>query len=158
MSSNKRKEAIEAVQHFIMNREKSLRTQNMLTERAVDSSSVKKWTMTQLHILSLVKRHPCQLNNTSLAAELNLSKPAITKAMNTLIQHQLIVTVKKTDNLKEIYYEVTDQGEQLAAEHDKLHSQAEEKYYDLFSHFNDNEIDVIIRFLNMWQLMTSESK
>jgi len=158
MSSNKRKEAIEAVQHFIMNREKSLRTQNTLIESAVDSNSVKKWTMTQLHILSLVKRHPGQLNNTSLAAELKLSKPAITKAINTLIQHHLIVAVKKTDNLKEIYYEVTDQGEQLAAEHDKLHYQAEEKYYDLFSHFNDNEIDVIIRFLNMWRLMTSESK
>lgn len=158
MISNKRKEAIEAVQHFIMNREKSLRGRNTSIESAVGSDSAKNWSMTQLHILSLVKHHPCQLNNTSLATELNLSKSAITKAINTLIQHDLVVTAKKTDNLKEIYYEATDQGKQLAAEHDKLHQHAEEKYYELFSHFNDNEIDVIIRFLNTWLLMTSESK
>ncbi|GIO99630.1 putative HTH-type transcriptional regulator YvnA [Paenibacillus lautus] len=157
MTLNKRKEAIEAVQYFIMNREKNIRNRSTSIESTVGSDSVKNWSMTQLHILSLVKRNPCQLNNTSLATELNLSKSAITKAINTLIQHHLVVTAKKTDNLKEIYYEATDQGKQLATAHDKLHHQAEEKYYELFSHFNDEEIDVIIRFLNAW-LMTSEYK
>ncbi|WP_010268368.1 MarR family transcriptional regulator [Paenibacillus senegalensis] len=137
-----------------MNREKNLRNRSKRPESVAGSGVVRDWSVTQLHILSLIKRLPFKMNNTSLAAELNLSKAAITKAVNTLIQHNLVVTAKKADNLKEIYYEVTDQGKQLAAEHDKMHNQAEKKYHELFSHFHDDEIDVIIRFLKRWSMMS----
>ncbi|WP_256701662.1 MULTISPECIES: MarR family transcriptional regulator [Paenibacillus] len=106
--------------------------------------------MTQLHILSLVNENPNGWNNTLLSTELNVSKPAVTKAVNALIENDLLLSTKKAENNKEVYYDITHPGRELAVEHDKLHKIIEGKYYDLFRTFSEEELDVVIRFLDGW--------
>jgi len=150
MPSTKNKEAFIAIQSFILKREKNIQNRRTIEKKMTEEQSTRNWTITQLHILSAVNDNPNELNNTSLAAELNISKPAVTKALNGLIEHNLIVASKKAENNKEIYYDVTAKGKLLAAEHEKLHKIIEQQYDELFNDFSEDEINVIIRFLHAW--------
>jgi len=130
---------------------------NISTRRTIENNktkevqqSTRKWTITQLHILSLVNENPNGWNNTLLSTELNVSKPAVTKAVNALIENDLLISTKKAENNKEVYYDITHQGKELAVEHEKLHKIIERKYYDLFRAFSEEELDVVIRFLDAW--------
>ncbi|AJE50905.1 MarR family transcriptional regulator [Paenibacillus polymyxa] len=152
MSQSKHERTFEAIQHFILEREKSAQRRQALLETLTEEvvREKRRWTITQLHILSLVSNSQGSMNNTSLAAELNISKPAVTKAVNILIEHHLLLTSKKSDNHKELYYSVTDEGRQLAAVHDQMHRQLKEQYEQLFDAFSEDELDVVIRFLHAW--------
>ncbi|WP_226001474.1 MarR family transcriptional regulator [Paenibacillus sp. BJ-4] len=124
MKRPKHELTFEAVQHFLLARERSTQKRQALLEALTEDvmREKRRWTITQLHILSLVNSNQCGMNNASLAAELHVSKPAVTKAVNILVEHQLLLTSKKSDNQKELYYDVTDKGRQLAAVHDQMHN------------------------------------
>lgn len=144
-------QTLQAIEHLIIKREKSHQHQQDLANQMIENSIVldRKWSITQLHVLSLIGSSN-ETNNTVLAQTLNISKPAITKAINILIDQGMIVTTKKPNNNKEVYYVLTDKGQQLTAIHDKLHKIAEERYIQLFNLFSEQELHVVIRFLTKW--------
>ncbi|ALP35985.1 hypothetical protein ASL14_07180 [Paenibacillus sp. IHB B 3084] len=152
MNHIKQEQTFEAVQHFLLARERSVQKRQALLDTLTEevNKENRRWTTTQLHILSLINSSQGGMNNASLAAELNISKPAVTKAVNILIEHHLVLTSKKSDNHKELYYNVTDEGRKLAAVHDRMHQQLKERYNQLFDAFSEEELDVVIRFLNAW--------
>jgi DNA-binding MarR family transcriptional regulator len=149
---DKYQEAFDAIQGFIMKKERKVTARNMMENSLAEESQQlsRKWTITQLHILSLVKNKPHEWNNTLLSTELNVSKPAVTKAVNALMEHHLIAALKKEDNHKVIYYGLTPQGEELADQHDRLHKIVEGKYFEMLNTFSEDELNVVIRFLKAW--------
>lgn len=111
----------------------------------------KNWTLTQLHIVSVIHESKQQMNNTLLSMELNISKATISKAIRVLIDNKILLTHQNTDNKKEIFYTLTDKGIQLAIVHKKLHKIAHERYSELFQQFNDYELQVVTKFLEAWK-------
>ncbi|WP_334075888.1 MULTISPECIES: MarR family transcriptional regulator [Paenibacillus] len=153
METDKQNQALEAVQQFIMRREKRVQTRSTAAEMLASEltpAAESKWTLTQLHILSLVKKQPGALNNTLLAERLHLSKPAVTKAVRPLVERQLLLPSHNVANQKEIYYRLSEQGGASAEAHDRIHERLKDEYIRLFGAFSDEELDVIIRFLNAW--------
>ncbi|GIN14297.1 hypothetical protein J26TS2_41640 [Shouchella clausii] len=112
-----------------------------------EEAIVSDWTLTQLHIVAIVKEKE-RANNTMLAEHLNVSKPAVTKAVKKLLDQQILEKIQQADNKKEVFYRLTKSGEMLAFIHDQLHEQARNRYMRIFAEFNSTELETIIRFLH----------
>ncbi|MFL0475488.1 MarR family transcriptional regulator [Priestia sp. 179-F W1.4 NHS] len=145
------KQAFQAIECLIMTREKKVQSRKVLANKLTQSvnNTNKKWTITQLHIVSLINKDK-YVNNAFLSKELNISKAAISKAINTLLQYGIVTAHKNANNNRETFYSLTEEGEELATIHDKMHEIANERYEELLNKFSDVELKVIIKFLNEW--------
>lgn len=142
---NKKEEALEALQNLITERE-AAQKRRRVNKSEQEDALVLGWTLTQLHIVAIIKEKG-MANNTSLSESLRLSKPAITKAVRKLLQHNILVKTQQEDNKKEVYYLLTESGEELALIHDRLHEQARNRYLRILDNFNTVELETIIKFL-----------
>jgi len=145
-------QAFQAVQDFVMKRERKIQTRQSMEDKiAYDFKDLKKnWTITQLHIVSLINSNNNQANNTFLANKLNISKAAVSKAIRVLMKHNMISSHKNENNKREIYYSLTEEGKRLAAIHDQMHEIVKNQYIQLFKQFSDAELEIVIKFLNEW--------
>ncbi len=147
------KQTLKAIEDFVITREKKkYASQEMIKELVSDYENINKhWTLTQLHIVSVIHESKQQMNNTLLSMELNISKATISKAIRVLIDNKILLTHQNTDNKKEIFYTLTDKGIQLAIVHKKLHKIAHDRYSELFQQFDDSELQVVTKFLEAWK-------
>ncbi|MEB9440244.1 MarR family transcriptional regulator [Bacillus cereus] len=147
------KQTLKAIEDFVITREKKkYASQEMIKELVSDYENINKnWTLTQLHIVSVIHESKQQMNNTLLSMELNISKATISKAIRVLIDNRILLTHQNTDNKKEIFYTLTDKGIQLAIVHKKLHKIAHKRYSELFQQFDDFELQVVTKFLEAWK-------
>ena len=147
------KQTLKAIEDFVITREKKkYASQEMIKELASEYENINKsWTLTQLHIVSVIHESKQQMNNTLLSMELNISKATISKAIRVLIDNKILLTHQNTDNKKEIFYTLTDKGIQLAIVHKKLHKIAHERYSELFQQFDNSELQVVTKFLEAWK-------
>ncbi|MFC4651370.1 MarR family winged helix-turn-helix transcriptional regulator [Lactococcus nasutitermitis] len=83
-----------------------------------------------------------------LAARLDVTRSAITRAVRTLLQYQMVETYQVIKNKKKIFYHLTDKGREVALAHNQMHD-ARQDYRDrkLFAHYDDKEKSIILRFL-----------
>ncbi|MGX9291867.1 MarR family transcriptional regulator [Bacillus sp. A015] len=141
---------LKAIQDLIMHREKR---RNDPTDPLITTTDTLKqdWTLTQLHILSMIQANPNESNNTFLSQQLQLSKPAITKAVKKLIEKGMVDYCHRQGDKKSVYYSLTEEGTQLAALHDELHEKAVTSYLEFLHQFNEDELQVIERFLKAWK-------
>ncbi|WP_313798906.1 MarR family transcriptional regulator [Cytobacillus sp.] len=142
---DKKTEALNALQQLIKVREAAQKRRSF-NKKETEESVVMDWTLTQLHIVSVIKEKG-SANNTSLAETLQVSKPAITKAIRKMLEKHVIVKTRQEDNQKEVHYLLTEYGEQLASIHARLHEQVKNQYLRLLDGFTTNELDTIIAFL-----------
>ncbi|MFD1885804.1 MarR family transcriptional regulator [Paenibacillus wenxiniae] len=144
-------QAFQAVEQLLLKREDNVQRQQQLAEQmaAEMEAPARKWTITQLHLLSILHTQG-EVNNMHLAEQLRISRPAVTKATAILLKHELIREVRRLHNLREVYYALTPAGEQLATIHERLHNRLLEQYEQLFSQFDEAELTTIIRFLHTW--------
>ncbi|MFJ1118388.1 MarR family transcriptional regulator [Bacillus thuringiensis] len=153
MTSTVHEQTLKAIEDFVITREKKkFAAQEMIQRLVNDSENINKnWTLTQLHIVSVIHESKQHMNNTLLSMELNISKATISKAIRVLIDNKILLPHQNIDNKKEIFYTLTDEGIQLAIIHKKLHKIAHERYNKLFQQFNDTELQVITNFLESWK-------
>lgn len=152
MRSVTKEQTLKAIENFIIQREKKTKQQNDDAESLLISHgfSENRWSLTQLHIVALIKENPNEANNTFLANQLGISKPAVTKAMNALSKENMVTAQKNENNQKTIYYKLTNSGEKLSLIHEQMHRKAEERYDQLLHQFSDEELQLIRKFLNAW--------
>ncbi len=141
---NAKKEVLKALQEFITTRESIIKTE---AKGRTNKLYGVTWTLTQLHIVALIKQSK-NMNNTNLAKELKISKPAVTKAIRKLLEHQIIMENQSGSNKKAIFYSLTNKGDNMAFIHEKLHEEAESKYLSLLEPFQKEQLETIITFLN----------
>jgi len=141
-----------AIENFILQREKTTKQQNDIAESLLTRQgfSEDKWSLTQLHIVALIKENPSESNNTFLADQLGISKPAVTKAINALTEKNMITAQKFKSNQKSIFYSLTNSGEKLALIHEQMHQKAKDRYDQMLNQFSDEELQIIAKFLNAW--------
>lgn len=145
MDSKDKNQVLDAIIQLLMEKEHGRNTPYMGTDMKTD------YTLTQLHIVSLIHQNPMGCNNTYLAEHLKISKPAVTKAVKKLIENNAIDGCHKEGDRKSIYYSLTSSGRELAERHDAYHDQVMERYHELLDLFNTTEMEVITRFLTEWK-------
>ena len=144
---DKKMKALNALQQLIKERE-AVQKRKSFSRKNEENSIVMDWTLTQLHIVSAIKAQG-SANNTSLSETLNVSKPAITKAIKKMLEKNVIVETRQEANQKEVHYLLTDFGKRLASIHEQLHEKARNRYLRLLDSFNSDELETIITFLVM---------
>ncbi len=144
---NQKEQVLEALQNLITTREDAQKKR--VVNRGEDQEGnalTLEWSLTQLHIVATIKDNGLA-NNSLLSHKLNVSKPAIAKAIKKLLKHHVIIKIQRNDNKKEIFYGLTESGEKLAFIHEQLHEKARNKYLSILEKFDDAELIVIARFL-----------
>lgn len=149
MEHQQKEKVLKAIEHLITQRDKKIQKRTSLPALS-NGESAEEWTLTQLHIVALINDHPSEANNTFLSKQLHVSKPAITKAVNYLIEKGAITSEKREDNQKSIYYTLTDAGQNLASAHEQVHQKAVDRYHQLLDQFTETELEVVARFLSSW--------
>lgn len=104
-------------------------------------------SLTQFHLIELIANND-KVNNKFLADKLNVSNPAVTKSMKKLLSKNLVIEQTNNENKREIHYKLTKKGEQFSYIHDTLHKQAVKRYEEVLKVFDEDELEVIIKFLN----------
>lgn len=87
-------------------------------------------------------------NVTKIAAEMGMTRGAISKITKKLLSKNLIASYQKPENNKEIYFCLTEPGEKIYTEHKKCHLQAHQEKLAILSTYSDVEQGIILRFLN----------
>ncbi|WP_029268439.1 MarR family transcriptional regulator [Virgibacillus alimentarius] len=152
MESLPKERTLKAIENFILQREKNEKQQNDVAESLLihHGFSEGKLSLTQLHIVALINEQPSESNNTFLANQLGISKPAVTKAINALMEKGIVTSQKKESNQKAVFYSLTNTGKDLVLIHEQMHQKAREKYEQLLNQFTDDELQLITKFLNKW--------
>lgn len=87
-------------------------------------------------------------NVTKIAAEMGMTRGAISKISKKLLNKGLIDTYQKPENNKEVYFCLTEQGQKVYDEHKKCHNKALEEKLAILSTYSEYEQSIILRFLN----------
>lgn len=108
--------------------------------------STLKLTATQEHILMLIAREK-QLTNAKISEKLNLSAPAVTKAIKKLREDGLIATFRNPVDEREIVLQLTKDGCPIALEHAAHHQKTLVAYKKVSDKFSKNDQVIIGNFL-----------
>lgn len=105
-------------------------------------------TNTQEHILMLLSQE--RLTNTDLAKKLNISQAAVTKAIKSLMKHDMLSATKDMIDARVTYFELTPAAKPIAQEHTQHHDETLNVYTRLLQGFSSEEITVIEKFLTVF--------
>ena len=103
-------------------------------------------TNTQEHILMLLSEE--SLTNSDLAKKLNVSQAAVTKAVKSLVRHEMLQPFKDKRDARVTFYRLTDLAQPIAEEHQHHHVHTLDTYQRLAEQFSSDEQEVIVKFLD----------
>lgn len=106
-----------------------------------------KLTNTQEHILMLLAQDD-HLTNSDLARELNVSQPAVTKAVKALVQQGMLETIKDSHDGRVTYFVLTQEAMPIAEEHKHHHERTLAAYNQVVEAFSSEEQAIIATFLD----------
>jgi len=79
---------------------------------------------------------------------LNISQAAVTKAVKSMIQQDLLVTLKDETDARVSYYSLTETAQAVAKEHNDHHLATLTVYDRILERFSDNEQATLSKFLD----------
>lgn len=103
-------------------------------------------TLAEAHCIDKIGSLDC-VNVTKLAAEMGMTKGAISKISKKLLSKNLVGNYQKPENNKEVYFCLTEPGEEVYQEHKKCHYKAAQAKLAVLARYNETEQAAILRFL-----------
>lgn len=103
------------------------------------------YTYTEMHCIDCIGKieNP---NVTKIALAMNLTKAAISKSIKKLIKKEAIEVYKAPENKKEIYYKLTETGQEVFNKHLSMHKNWCTKDEEFFKQFKADDLE---RFYNI---------
>ncbi|PEQ98294.1 MarR family transcriptional regulator [Bacillus cereus] len=89
-------------------------------------------------------------NVTQLAEAFYVTRGAISRMTKKLIQKGLVESYQKSENKKEIYFKLTEQGKEIYKIHEDLHKEFQERDKAVFEQVTEEEFDSIISFVEKY--------
>ena len=75
-----------------------------------------------------------------------MTKGAISKLTKKLMKKGLIESRQKPDNRKEIFFYLTEKGQEIFSIHERLHAGFQERDHTVFEQMSQSEIESVLRF------------
>ncbi|MFC0233483.1 MarR family winged helix-turn-helix transcriptional regulator [Vagococcus entomophilus] len=99
----------------------------------------------EVHCIEYIGKHP-ETNVTQLATAFFMTKGAISKLTQKLINKKLIVRYQKKENKKEVYFCLTDKGHEIFDIHEKLHQEFRQRDKEILDELTPEQIDKVLSF------------
>lgn len=103
----------------------------------------------EIHCIEYIGDHE-EVNVTKLANGMFMTRSAISKITRKLLKKELIKSYQKTDNKKEIYFELTSEGQKIYQMHADLHQASYERDEAMFEKISADQYDFILSFLKQY--------
>ncbi len=116
--------------------EKFLKVNNQLSEIQQKPLKLENGTIvstSQLHFIDAVGRYP-NINVTGLSEVLGLTKGAISQQFPRMIRDNYVIKSSTLENKKEIYFSLTEKGNEIFLYHESLHK---DLYEDIMKALED---------------------
>ena len=110
---------------------------------------LKGFKSSEVHCIEYIENN-ADSNVTQLAEAFYVTRGAISRMTKKLIQKGLIESYQKSENKKEIYFRLTEQGKEIYKIHEDLHNEFHERDKSVFEEVTEEEFDSIISFVEKY--------
>ena len=104
------------------------------------------YTSSEVHCIEFIGKNE-EINVTKLAEAFYMTRGAISKMSKKLIKKGAIEFYKKPDNKKEIYFRLTDQGNEVYKLHEKLHDEFLDRDKAVYDQVSEEQFDAMLCFI-----------
>lgn len=111
--------------------------------------SLKGYKPSEVHCIDSIGKN-VDANVTKLAVSLYMTRGAISKITKKLINRGLIETYQKSNNKKEIYFRLTEQGEVIYKIHEELHKEFQERDKVVFEQITEQQLESLLSFVEKY--------
>ncbi|MFS0856232.1 MULTISPECIES: MarR family transcriptional regulator [Paenibacillus] len=111
--------------------------------------SLKGYKPSEVHCIEYIEKN-ADSNVTKLAESFYMTRGAISKLTKKLIEKGLIESYQKSDNKKEIYFRLTEQGKVIYQIHEDLHSEFHERDKAVFEQVTDDQFESMLKFVDKY--------
>ncbi|HDR7737718.1 TPA: MarR family transcriptional regulator [Bacillus thuringiensis] len=110
---------------------------------------LKGFKSSEVHCIEYIENN-ADSNVTKLAEAFYVTRGAISRMTKKLIQKGLIESYQKSENKKEIYFRLTEEGKEIYKIHEDLHKEFQERDKAVFEQVTEEEFDSIISFVEKY--------
>ncbi|PEL18096.1 MarR family transcriptional regulator [Bacillus wiedmannii] len=110
---------------------------------------LKGFKSSEVHCIEYIENN-ADSNVTQLAEAFYVTRGAISRMTKKLIKKGLIESYQKSENKKEIYFRLTEQGKEIYKIHENLHKEFQERDKAVFEQVTEEEFDSIISFVEKY--------
>ncbi|MED2186589.1 MarR family transcriptional regulator [Bacillus wiedmannii] len=110
---------------------------------------LKGFKSSEVHCIEYIENN-ADSNVTQLAEAFYVTRGAISRMTKKLIKKGLIESYQKSENKKEIYFRLTEQGKEIYKIHEELHKDFQERDKAVFEQVTESEFDSIISFVEKY--------
>ncbi|MED0874872.1 MarR family transcriptional regulator [Bacillus mobilis] len=110
---------------------------------------LKGFKSSEVHCIEYIENN-ADSNVTQLAEAFYVTRGAISRMTKKLIQKGLIESYQKSENKKEIYFRLTEQGKEIYKIHEDLHNEFQKRDKAVFEEITEKEFDSIISFVEKY--------
>lgn len=110
---------------------------------------LKGYTSSEVHCIEYIEKN-VDSNVTKLAESFYMTRGAISKLTKKLIKKGLIESYQKSDNKKEIYFRLTEQGKVIYTIHEGLHKEFQERDRAVFEQVTEEQFDSMLSFVEKY--------
>ena len=110
---------------------------------------LKGFKSSEVHCIEHIENN-ADSNVTQLAEAFYVTRGAISRMTKKLIKKGLIESYQKSENKKEIYFRLTEEGKEIYKIHEDLHKEFQERDKAVFEQVTEEEFDSIISFVEKY--------
>ncbi|MDA1679909.1 MarR family transcriptional regulator [Bacillus cereus group sp. TH152-1LC] len=110
---------------------------------------LKGFKSSEVHCIEYIENN-VDSNVTQLAEAFYVTRGAISRMTKKLINKGLIESYQKSENKKEIYFRLTEQGKEIYKIHEELHNEFQQRDKAVFEQVTEAEFDSIINFVEKY--------
>lgn len=103
----------------------------------------------EIHTIDIIARCP-DSNITGLSEEMGVTKGAVSQTVNRLEKKGMVEKHHDQGNDKEIHVRLTKKGYKAHQGHEEFHNLRDSKTHDYVRNLNDEQIDLLITFFQLF--------
>lgn len=111
-----------------------------------DYDEVADLSVTELHVIQAIGAKD-QVNVTSIAQQIGVTKSAISKITGKLLKKGLIERYQLADNQKEVFFRLTSGGESVFSFHERFHTRVERQMQRFLAQYSDTELEFLLKVM-----------
>jgi DNA-binding MarR family transcriptional regulator len=141
-------EIIRKLERLVYQKDALAKDKQEMIQRQIEevALTLEQVSLAELHVLDRIGIQPA-LNVIGISKYMNMTRGAISKICTRLERKGLIVKKQLPSNQKEVFFQVTLLGQKLWDIHQQGQKRVIQKYMQLLSNYNKDELLVIDRFL-----------